>query len=575
MSVTPQGKRSEYEGPPRVVILGGGYGGVYAALGLKKAIRKGQISLSLISRDNFFLYQPMLAEVVSGSVEPPHIVNPIRRLLPSANFRQAEVEAVDAQNRDVIIRYPGTHAHYDRIPYDHLIIAVGSSTDLSNVPGMTEHAFPFRTLGDAFALRNHLISVIERAEVENNAEEKAELLTFVVVGGGYTGVEVAAEINSFVREAARDYPNVSPGDVRVVLLQGSGRILPELNENQAAFSHRVMEKRGIEIRLGSRIKDAAVQRAVLNDGQEIATRTIVAAIGSSPNRLLETVPGSRDSRGRLVVDETLSVPEHSGIWAVGDCAAVPDLLQGGTTPPTAQYALRQGRHVAKNILAGIKGGRPSPFSYKSRGVFVPLGRFSAAGDVMGFQISGFPAWWLYRTYYLYQLPRLERKLKVVIDWTLECIFRRDIVRLDSTGSQGVSRAHYDAGETVFREGGPTRNLYVVLEGRVGIISHGDGVEKQVAELGPGDFFGERSLLQGSRHSASARALTAVDLMVMSGADFTALTGASTQFDQLLKDVMRKRSGISEQAVVDGLSQEGSEGHEGQADPTSRQEGHDI
>ena len=546
MPTSPQEQRTENQAPPKVVILGGGYGGVYAALSLQTAVRRGQIDLSLVSRDNFFLYQPMLAEVVSGSVEPQHIVNPIRRLLPSANFHQAEVEAVDAESRNVVIRYPGRQTQFGRIPYDHLVVAVGSSADLSKVPGMAEHAFPFKTLGDAFALRNHLISVLERAEVEDDADEKAEMLTFVVVGGGYTGVEVAAEINSFVREAAQDYPNVSPDDVRVVLLQASSRILPELSEQQAAFSHRVMEGKGIEIRLNCRIKSATVQSAIMEDDQEIATRTVVAAIGSSPNPLLETVPGTRDARGRLVVDETLAVLGHPGIWAVGDCAAIPDVLQGGTVPPTAQYALREARHVAKNILASIKGERPSPFSYKSRGVFVPLGRFSAAAEVFGIQISGFPAWWLYRTYYLYQLPRFERKLKVVIDWTLELIFRRDIVRLDNTRSQGVSRAHFDAGDTVFREGGLARNLYVVLEGHIQIFSHENGVETEVAELGPGDFFGERSLLRGSRHSASARASTAVELMVMTGTDFTALTGASTQFDQLLKDVMRKRFGSSEQ-----------------------------
>ena len=553
MSGAPAKEIPSDQRPPRVVILGGGYAGVYAALKLEKAARKGLIELAMVSQDNFFLFQPMLSEVVSGSIEPPHIVNPIRRLLRHTRFYQAEIEAVDAATSTVVVRYSGRHVHYDSIPYDHLLVAVGVSTDLSMVPGMSEHAFPLKTLGDAFALRNHLIGVIERAQVEDDAAEKAELLTFVVVGGGYNGVEVAAEINSFVREAARDYPNVSPGDVRVVLLQRSSRILPELSEKQAAFSHRVMERRGIEIRLNTGIKGATVQSAVLGDGQEIATGTVVAAMGSSPNRLLETVPGSRDRKGRLVVDETLAVPGSDGIWAAGDCAAVPDVRTGGTAPPTAQHAVREGRHVARNILAAIKGEPLRTFSYRSLGVFVPLGRFSAAADVAGLKIEGLMAWFLYRTYYLLQLPRLERKLRVVSDWTLELLFHRDIVRLDIARSQGVSRAHYDAGETVFREGGPARNLYIVLEGRVQIVSLTDGVETKVAELGPGDFFGERSLLRGGRHSASARASTAVELMVMSGTDFTALAGASTQFDQLLKGVMGQRFGSPEQSDDSGPS----------------------
>ena len=208
--------RMEAQSRPRVVILGGGY----TALRLQKAVRRGLIELSLISQDNYFLFHPMLAEVLSGSIEPPHIVNPIRRLLRYTDFHQAEIENVDAGNRQVVIRYPGGHAHYVRIPYDHLVVAVGSSTDLSRLPGMAEYAFPFKTLGDAFSLRNHVISVFERAQVEDVPEEKGELLTFVVVGGGYTGVEVASEINEFVREAARSYSQVDPAEITVILLQG-------------------------------------------------------------------------------------------------------------------------------------------------------------------------------------------------------------------------------------------------------------------------------------------------------------------------------------------------------------------
>ncbi len=553
--MTPQGKRTEDHVPPRVVILGGGYGGVYAALGLQKAARQGQIELTLISRDNFFLNQPMLAEVVSGSIEPPHIVNPIRRLLPSANFHQAEVEAVDSESRNVVISYPDGHTHYDRIPYDHLVVAVGSSTDLSRIPGMAEHAFPFKTLGDAFSLRNHLISVIERAEVENVPEEKPELLTFVVVGGGYTGVEVAAEINSFVKEAARSYHHVDPEEVKVILLEAGSRILPELSEELAAFSHRLLERRGMEVRLNTLIQGATAQSAILGDDVEIPTRTLVAAIGAAPNRLLESVAVDRDLRGRLVVDETLAVPEHPWIWAVGDCAAIPDVLQGGTAPPTAQYALKEGRHVAQNVLASIKGERPRPFSYRSRGVFVSLGRFSAAAEVLGFKVSGFPAWWLYRSYYLSQLPRLERKLKVVMDWTLELIFRRDIVRIDTNKSEGISRAHYEAAEIIFREEGLARSFYIILNGTVQIFRRRNGNEVEEGTLGPGEYFGERSLLRGGWHSASARAVTPVDLVVMSGKEFATLATSSTRFGELLEGVLERRLSGSD---FEGLSEEGRE-----------------
>jgi len=483
----------------------------------------------------------MLAEVVSGSIEPPHILNPIRKLMRHTSFHQCTIEAVDTENREVVVRYPGGHSHVDRIPYDHLVVAVGSSTDLSNLPGMAEHAFPFKTLGDAFLLRNHLISILERVEVEDVAEERPLLLTFVVVGGGYTGVEVAAEINSFVREAAESYPRVDPREIKVILLQGAGRILPELTEELAEFSRRVLERRGIEIRLNTLVKGATADSVILSDSERIRTKTLVAAVGTAPNRLLDSVPGVKDRKGRVVTDENLAVPEHPGTWAVGDCAAIPDVRKGGTCPPTAQYALREAKHVARNIIASIKGEALRPFSYRSLGVFVPLGRFSAAAEVLNFKVSGFLAWWLYRTYYLFQLPRLERKLKVVIDWTLELFFKRDIVRMDITRSEGTSRAHYEANEIIFNEGSLARNFYIILNGDVQIFRQQDDQEIEQATLGPGEFFGERSLLRGGQHSASARALSALDVMIMPGADFAALTKSSTLFGELLEDVLEQRS----------------------------------
>ena len=524
--------------PPRVVILGGGYG-VYAALGLQKAARRGQIELSLVSRDNFFQLQPMLAEVVSGNIEPPHIVNPIRRLCRFTNFYQAEIEAVDVESRNVIISYPD-HPDYRSIPYDHLVIAVGSSTDLSPLPGVAEHAFRFMTLGDALFLRNHLIGVLERAEVEDDPENKRELLTFVVAGGSYTGVEVAAEINDFVREAARSYRHVDPKEVKVILLQSRSRILPELHEELAAFSHRLLERRGIEIRLNTLIKGATAHSAILSGESTIPTRTLVAAIGTAPNRLLDSLPFPRDHKGRLVVDETLAVPESQGLWAVGDCAAIPDVRRGGTCPPTAQYAVREARHVARNILAAIRGTRARPFSHRNLGVFVPLGKFSAAAEVLGVKVSGILAWWLLRSYYLYQLPRLERKIKVLIDWNLALIFRRDIVQQDITRSERTSRAHYEAGQIIFREGELARRFYIILTGKAQVFRQQDGQEAAVATLGPGEYFGEMSILQGVRHTASVRSLTPVDLLTMSGADFTALATSSTRFSELLASVMRQR-----------------------------------
>ena len=536
-----QGQRDG--GPPRVVVIGGGYGGIYTALRLQKAARSGRIRLQLISRDNYFLFQPMLAEVVSGNIEPTHILNPIRRLCPNAEFYQAEIEAIDVQAREVLVTYPDKR-DYRRVPYDHLVVAVGISTDLSGLPGVSEHAFPFRTLGDALFLRNHLIGLLERSEMESDPDQLKELMTFVVAGGGYTGVEVAAEINDFVREAASSYPGVDQKDIRVILLQGAGRILPELSPELAAFSHRLLERRGIEVHLGSRISGATAQSAVLADGTAIPTRTLVAAIGAAPNRLLDKLPCELNSRGRLVVDATMAVPGHPGVWAVGDCAAIPD-GRGGTYPPTAQYALREARHLGENILSNVKGSPARPFRHRNRGVFVPLGRFSAAAEVGGLKVSGLPAWWMYRTYYLYQLPRLERKIRVFIDWNLALIFRRDIVQHDVGRSGGINRAHYDSGQVIFNQGDLGRAFYIILGGQVQVYRLEEEEETEVAVLGPGELLGEMALLRGVRRTASVRALTPVDLLVMSGSDFTTLVSSSSHFSEMLAGLMRQRLAASE------------------------------
>ena len=526
--------------PPRVVILGGGYGGIYTALKLQKAARRGQIHLSLISQENYFLAHPMLAEVVSGSIEPPHIVNPIRRMLPHVHFHQARIQSVEAETRSVVINRLGGSSNYDRISFDHLVIAVGSRTDLSRLPGMAEHAFPFKTLGDAFFLRNHLIGVLEEAEVETDPREKQDLLTFVVAGGGYTGVEVASEINSFTREAAKSYRQIDPSEIKVILLHRGSLILPVLPSRLAEFSLRVMQRRGVEVRLDTSIMGATAQSALLGNGETISTRTLVVALGSAPNPVLDALPGARGARGRLLVDDTLSVPDCPGIWALGDCAAVPDVRTGGTCPPTAQYAIRQAKHVAQNILATVNGKSLRRFSHRNLGVFVPLGRFSGAAEVLGLKVSGFLAWWLYRSFYLYQLPRLERKVRVVTDWTLEMFFHRDIVQMDIGRSQGISRAHYEPGQFIYREGELARNFYTILNGQVQVVRHDHGKDTPVATLGVGEYFGEVSLLQGVRHTASVRALATTDLLVMSGPDFKALASSSTEFAESLNDVMERR-----------------------------------
>ncbi len=536
-------RRAERKGPvPSVVILGGGYGGVHAALELQSAAKRGEIELTLISRENFFLFQPMLAEVISGSISPLNVVSPIRRIVPHADIHQAEIESVDTGNRTVAIRYPG-HARLTYIDYDHLIFAVGSATDLSHFPGVEEHALPFKTLGDAFRLRNHLISMLEAADVEEDPFYKHLTLTFVIAGGGYTGVEVTSEINEFLRVASRSYRNIDTDDFRVILLHRSGRILPELGERLANLSHRLLEKRGIYVRLHTELRGATGGSALLADDVYIPTRTLVATIGASPNPILADLPCELE-RGRLVVDETLAVQGGENLWAVGDCALIPDLLRGGFCPPTAQFALREAKSAAQNVLASVRGTPKKPFRYKSRGVFVPLGGFAAATETFGLELSGFVAWWLYRTFYLLQLPRIERKLRVVTDWTLDLIFPPDIVKVDIDRPHGTSRRHFEAGDYIFRKGDISSEFYVVVDGEVEVLREDDGGESQLATLGIGEYFGEISLLSGVPHSSSVRAKTRAEILVMTGEDFLALVSSSSLFGDLLREVVQRRISIN-------------------------------
>ena len=543
-------RRAERKGPnPSVVILGGGYGGVHAALELQPAAKRGEIGLTLISRENFFLFQPMLAEVISGSIGPFNVVSPIRRVIPHADVHQAEIESVDTENRAVGIRYPG-HARLTYIHYDHLIIAVGSASDLSHFPGVEEHAMPFKTLGDALRLRNHLISMLEAADVEDDPFYKRLALTFVIAGGGYTGVEVTSEINEFLRVASKSYRNVDPDDFRVILLHRSGRILPELGERLANLSHRLLEKRGIYIRLHAELQGATGGSALLADDVYIPTKTLVATIGASPNPLVTDLPCELE-RGRLVVDETLAVKGGENLWAVGDCALIPDVLRGGYCPPTAQFALREAKSAARNVLATIRGTPTKQFRYKSRGVFVPLGGFAAATETFGLELSGFVAWWLYRTFYLLQLPRIERKLRVVTDWTLDLIFPPDIVKVDIERHYGTSRRHFEAGDYIYQMGDLSSEFYVVTEGEVEVLRRENGRETEVATLGVGEYFGEMSLLNEAPHSSSVRAKTRAEILVMSGRDFLALASSSSLFGELLREVVQRRIDINNEIGSEG------------------------
>jgi NADH:ubiquinone reductase (H+-translocating) len=421
MHDTPPGARH------RVVILGGGFGGVYAAIALQRhARRRRDLEITLVARENYFLFTPMLPQAATGSVETRSVVANLRRILPDVRVFEAEVETIDLAGHTVSIVHAQGHPH--TLAWEQLVLAVGGSTNFFGLPGVAEHALTIRTLGDAMTLRDRAIDMLEQAELEDDPALRKRLLTFVVAGAGFAGIETAAELDLFLRTAARQYRNVKPSEITTVVVDLQQRILPELSEQLAEWTLHTLQRRGIEFRLGVGVRSADASGVTLADGTRLDTRVFIWAGGVTANPLVAALPCANE-RGRVPVDENLAVPGYSGLWAVGDCAVVRPPGGGPPYPPTAQHALREGVHVARNVIAAIEGKPLRPFAYTTVAQMAHLGEHQGVVMLGGLKISGFPAWWLWRTYYLFRIPTLERKVRVAIDWTLDLLFSRDTVQL--------------------------------------------------------------------------------------------------------------------------------------------------
>lgn len=410
----------------RVVILGGGFGGVYAALRLQSLVRRRRdVEVTLVNRENFFLFTPMLPQVATSGLDTRHIVATIRRICPRIRFYEADVNAVDFAKKTVTIMHSGDRPRM--LPYDQLLLALGSVTNFFGIPGLAEHSLTMKSLSDAIRLRNHALDMLERAELEPDAGRRRDLLTFVVAGAGFAGIETAAELDIFMRRAARSYRSFAPADIRTVIVDAQDRILPELSPRLAEFTLQTLQARGVEFHLNAKVAGADGSGVALHTGERIATNTLVWTGGVAAHPFVATMPGATP-RGRLPTDPTLAVRGCDGVWAVGDCAEVLD-ADGKPYPPTAQHALREGKYAGDNILAAIDGRPLRPFAFTAIGQMANLGRHRGVAMVGGLKISGFPAWWLWRTYYLSRLPTLDKKIRVAIDWTLDLFFARDTVRL--------------------------------------------------------------------------------------------------------------------------------------------------
>jgi NADH dehydrogenase len=421
----------------QIVILGSGFGGLYAALELDKTLaRDPDVDVWLVNKENFFLFTPMLHEVAASDLDITHIVNPVRKLLKRVKFFDGDVRAIDLENRRVRVSH-GIEDHAHELEYDHLVIALGSITNFFNLPGQ-ERALTMKSLGDAIHLRNRLIQNLEEADFECCPNVRAPLVNFVVAGGGFAGVETIAAVNDFLREAIRFYPHLREDMLRLVLVHPRDTILPELSEKLGAYAQQKLAQRGVEIRSNTKVKAFTERGVELSDGEVINTNTLLWTAGTSPNPLLEGLPCSK-LNGRLVANEYLEVVGFPGVWALGDCAVVPDKTTGKSCPPTAQHALREGKVAAQNITAAVRGGRKKPFVFSTIGQLASIGRRSGVASIFGMNFSGFIAWWMWRTIYLSKLPRFEKKLRVALDWTLDLLFSKDLVKFISLRAPSISK----------------------------------------------------------------------------------------------------------------------------------------
>ena len=429
----------------RIVILGGGFGGLYTALHLEKALSDdSSLEVTLVNRGNFFLFTPMLHEVAASDLEMTHIVNPIRKVLRRVQFVEGQVETIDLEARRIVVSHGSEHHHHD-LDYDHLVLALGSVTNFYNLPGVEERALTMKSLGDAIALRNHLIECMEEADPEC-CRVKQPVLTFVVAGGGFAGVEIVASVNDFVREAIEFYPNLTEADLRVVLVHDGPVILPELGEQLGIYAQRKLTERKVEIRLNTRISAMSDKGVELSDGTVVPAKTLVWTAGTAPNPILATLPCQKE-RGRVIANSYIEVPEWPGVWALGDCAVIPDPGTGKPYPPTAQHALRQGKVLAGNILAAIRGGEKRPFVFTTIGLLASIGRRTGVARIMGVNFSGFVAWLLWRTIYLSKLPRFEKQVRVALDWFLDLLFSKDLVQFQTLRAPAISHAENGARPT--------------------------------------------------------------------------------------------------------------------------------
>ncbi|NBD38473.1 MAG: FAD-dependent oxidoreductase [Verrucomicrobia bacterium] len=513
-------------------VLGGGFGGVYCGKELAAAVRRKKLGkVGLVAAENHMVFQPMLPEVAAGALSPRHVVNPLRQLCRGLQVFKGEVYRIDPQARELFLQ-AGNFTPHVRIRFRNLVLALGAHVDLSRVPGMTEHALLIQNAGDAMRIRATVISRFEEANLVSDPLLQRRLLSFVVVGGGYSGVETAGGLLDMVHSVRPFYENVLPASGTVHLIHSRDHLLPTLDRRLGEYTFRLLERKGMNIRLNKRVQSMTSRAVTLSDESVIESATVISTVGNAPHPLVMDFAKRLElptEKGRLRTNPTGKLPGPEGFWACGDCAAFP-MPDGNTSPPTAQFAQRQGTLVGRNLLAENTGRPLKRFRFAGLGELAAIGHRKAVGEVFGIRVSGFPAWWLWRTVYLGKLPGLQRKLQVAAEWSFELFFQRDINLLNPRYSKILKEIFLDPGMVLFHPGDPAFSLYFVQNGSVE-IRDGDNIVKTV---GAGDYFGERALLDDRTWHFEARAAETTRLVALGAPEFEAILRSSNALEQLFR-----------------------------------------
>ncbi len=504
--------------PPHVLILGGGFVAVTVTRALRRPIKRGELTVTVVDRDNFFTMHGLIGEMISGRIAAGNILSPARRIFAPAQVHVGEIESIDLEQKRVVTsrRLDGIRFELD---YDHLVLALGSGENLDSYPGLAEHAFRLKSFDDCFRLRNHVLAMFELADIETDPEERRRLLTFFVAGGGFSGCELAGELADFARRLTKgEFRGIRRDECRVVIVHSGKTLLPELYGSGTAerrtkrypglvrYAMRHTEKLGVDVMLETRVAGATPNEVRLSNGERIPTRTIVSAVGSKSWPLLDELDLPKDERGRVVTDEYLRVDGQDDLWAGGDCAAVPH-RHGGTCPPVALFAQKHGRAIGPNIRRAVAGKPLRPFRSIALGQGISIGSRTAVGEVKGIPLRGLFGWFVWRSLvWGIGVPSWDRRLRLLVDWMIWPIVGRDIVQMGSSKSAAYDVRHhvYQAGETIADSVRPARVVHVIVEGDVDLLRRSDGAEELLETLGPGDHFGRKALEHKGADAARAK-----------------------------------------------------------------------